>query len=343
MRVMRRAARGIGALAAAMVVLAACAGVEQSGPPIITDPLRTTTTETMTTTSRATSTTSVPTTSTIPLPEGPTHAVVTTTGVVTAVRAVTTSGFVVITPCGSPVFLDEEAVTEEIHQVQVVLDPGHGGPIDTGAVGPNGLQEKEINLRVAELTAAILRSRGITTLLTRTADYATPLSVRSELADTVQAGLMVSIHHNAPTPGVSFEPGTEIFVQSDTPESSRLGGLVYQQVVTGLASAPGVEWHAAPDAGVLEVHNPEGFDTYGMIRLPETVSILAEIAYISAESEAEFLASSAYLDLVTPALADAIEDYLTTDAEGDGHIAEPRVFTAQPSVGAEVCAEVPLS
>lgn len=340
---MRQSARRLGVVVAVMVLLAACAGVETSSPPIITDPLRTTTTDPVTTTSGATSTTPAPTTTTIPMPVGPTHAVVTTTGVVAGVRAVTTGGFVVITPCGGRIFLGDGAVIEEIHDVQVVLDPGHGGPIDTGAVGPNGLQEKEINLRVAELTAEILGSRGITTLLTRTADYATPLSVRSGLADTVQADLMVSIHHNAPTPGTSFEPGTEIFVQSDAPESSRLGGLVYQEVVASLATAPGVEWHAAPDAGVLEVHNPEGFDTYGMIRLPETVSILAEIAYISAESEAEFLASSTYLDLVTPALADAIEDFLTTDAGGVGHIAEPRVFTAQPSVGPEVCQEVALS
>jgi N-acetylmuramoyl-L-alanine amidase len=262
---------------------------------------------------------------------------------VAAVSADTTGGFVVITPCGSRVFIEDITVQEEIDDVQVVLDPGHGGPIDTGAVGSNGLQEKDINLRVAELTAQLLEARGITVLLTRTSDYATPLSIRSNLADAVNADLMISIHHNAPTPQVSVEPGTEIFIQSDRPESSRLGGLVYESITAALAGASGVEWHAAPDAGVLEVHNPDGYDTYGMIRLPETVSILAEVAYISSSSEAEFLASDSYLDLVGPALADAVENYLTTSADGTGHVPEPRVFTAQPSVGAEVCEEVPLS
>ena len=222
------------------------------------------------------------------------------------------------------------------------MDPGHGGPIDTGAVGRNGLAERDVNLRLAKTTKAILETRGIATLLTRTADYAVPLRVRVDLADAVNADILVSIHHNAPTPQASDGPGTEVFVQSDRPDSRRLGSLIYESTVAALSRVPDVQWHAAPDAGVLMVHSTRGGDGYGMISLPEIVSVLAEFAYISSPPEADLLATDLYLDVASEALAEAIEDYLTTDQPGSGFIEEPRIFNPQPSVGAALCEEVDL-
>ena len=224
----------------------------------------------------------------------------------------------------------------------MVLDPGHGGPIDTGAVGRNGLVERDVNLRLAAASHAILEKRGIATLLTRTADYAVPLRIRVDLADAVKADILVSIHHNAPTPQASDTPGTEVFIQSDRPDSRRLGSLIYESTVAALSRVPDIQWHAAPDAGVLMVHTTRGGDGYGMISLPETVSVLAEFAYISSPPEAELLASDLYLDIASEALADAIENYLTTEQTGSGFIEEPRVFNPQPSVGAALCEEVDL-
>jgi len=37
-----------------------------------------------------------------------------------------------------------------LERVDVVLDPGHGGP-ETGSVGTNGLVERDLNLAVALL------------------------------------------------------------------------------------------------------------------------------------------------------------------------------------------------
>jgi N-acetylmuramoyl-L-alanine amidase len=271
--------------------------------------------------------------------ELPALAVTSATGVVVAVRVKTTAGYVVTTPCGGMGYV---AGGTPVTDVSVVLDPGHGGPIDTGAVGRNGLVEKDVNLRLAEASKLILEKRGIATLLTRTADYAVPLRVRVDLADTVDTDILVSIHHNAPTPQASDEPGTEVFVQSDRPDSRRLGSLIYESTVAALSRVPGVQWHAAPDAGVLMVHSTRGGDGYGMISLPETVSVLAEFAYISSPPEAELLATDLYLEIASEALADAIEDYLTTDQTGSGFIEEPRIFNPQPSVGAALCEEVDL-
>ena len=297
-----------------------------------------------TTMPRAT-TTVAPTTTTTTQPESePTFAelaadaLVTPTGVVVAILEQTTNGYLVRTPCG------EETVVGQgtpIGGVSVVIDPGHGGLVDTGAVGPNGLMEKHLNLEVSQAVQAKLIVRGISVLLTRTSDYATVLGVRAALADHVGADLILSVHHNAPTPGPSTRPGTEIFVQSDSPDSRRLGGLVWDRVVEALSTFD-VSWTAAPDAGVLTVLSTRGNDAYGMVRGPETVSVLAELGYISSGPEAELFATNEYVEAAAEALADAIEAYLGTDEPGSGFVAAPRVFNPQPGIGGSVCVDPAL-
>lgn len=61
------------------------------------------------------------------------------------------------------------ATPPEAHRVTVILDPGHGGA-DGGAVGVNGVYEKELNLSVALGVAALLRDAGVEVVLTRTED-----------------------------------------------------------------------------------------------------------------------------------------------------------------------------
>src|SRR5690606_35743256 len=48
----------------------------------------------------------------------------------------------------------------------VCIDPGHGGP-DPGAVSPEGIQEKNVNLSVAKRVAEYLQRAGVKVVLTR--------------------------------------------------------------------------------------------------------------------------------------------------------------------------------
>jgi N-acetylmuramoyl-L-alanine amidase len=317
-------------LAALMVIVVACSGGDDgAGTTLVSS---TTTTTTSTTVPSTTTTTVVTTTTTIPEEA---LALVTPTGVVVSVLEETPAGYRVTTPCGN------EAVIREgtpVGKTTVVIDPGHGGEVDTGAVGANGLIEKNLNLHVAEAVQADLIVRGIPVLLTRTGDYATRLGVRSDLADRVDALLLLSIHHNAPTPAPSAVPGTEIFIQSGSAGSHRFGGLVYTRVMAALSDFD-VDWTAAPDAGVLRVLSTRGRDAYGMLSGPDTVSVLAELAYLSNPVEAELLATNEYVEAISDALADAIERYLTTEATGAGYVAEPRVFNPQPGIGSSLCVD----
>ncbi len=79
----------------------------------------------------------------------------------------------------------------------VVIDAGHGGD-DTGAVGPTGVQEKDVVLRLALMVAQELGGTpGFKVLLTRDSDVFIPLAERPEFANRHGADLFISIHANA--------------------------------------------------------------------------------------------------------------------------------------------------
>ena len=59
-----------------------------------------------------------------------------------------------------------------------------------------------------------------------------------------------------------------------------------------------VEWHRAPDAGVMTVLNTDGEDAYGMVRLPDAPSALVELGYIANPAEAELYEDPAYVPLL---------------------------------------------
>jgi N-acetylmuramoyl-L-alanine amidase len=80
---------------------------------------------------------------------------------------------------------------------KIVLDPGHGGK-DPGAIGPDGIAEKDIVLSIAKKLALKLRKdMGVEVVLTRTDDRFVPLAVRTKLANDESADLFISLHMNA--------------------------------------------------------------------------------------------------------------------------------------------------
>ncbi len=317
------------------LVSASCTAQQATVPPVLQTTVHVTTTAGPTAAETTSTTTLAPTTtsSTLSIPME-VDALITPSGVIVAVLEPLPRGFLVLTPCGNEVVV---VSGRPVESPNVVIDPGHGGEPDPGAVGPNGLKEAAINLRVARQAEIILENRGFSVALTRTADYTSPLGVRTAFADLLGPEIMVSIHHNAPTANLGSEPGTEVFVQYARADSRRLGELIYSYVTDALGGFDGIEWSTAPDAGAIEVLNTRGTDAYGMLRTPKTVTVLAELAYISNASEADLLMTSSYVIAASTALADAVEAYLTSDDDGVGYVATPRVFNPQSGISASVC------
>ena len=80
---------------------------------------------------------------------------------------------------------------------KIVIDAGHGGK-DPGAIGRNGLREKDVVLKLANLVAERVRADlHCKVILTRRSDVFLPLEKRTAIANMKGADLFISLHANA--------------------------------------------------------------------------------------------------------------------------------------------------
>ncbi len=104
---------------------------------------------------------------------------------------------------------------------RIVLDPGHGG-FDPGAVGANGLEEKNLTLDFARQVKEILeRESSIAVHLTRTEDSFVPLARRTGYANKRNADAFVSLHLNA-SPSHALRGLESYYLDTTDDEASRL-------------------------------------------------------------------------------------------------------------------------
>ncbi len=80
---------------------------------------------------------------------------------------------------------------------RIVIDAGHGGH-DSGTLGVDGIQEKDVVLDVALRLGKMLHERlGAEIIYTRSDDTFIPLETRTAIANKAQADLFLSIHANS--------------------------------------------------------------------------------------------------------------------------------------------------
>jgi N-acetylmuramoyl-L-alanine amidase len=80
---------------------------------------------------------------------------------------------------------------------RIVIDAGHGGH-DSGTIGVDGIEEKDVVLDVALRLGKMLHERlGAEIIYTRSDDTFIPLETRTAIANKAQADLFLSIHANS--------------------------------------------------------------------------------------------------------------------------------------------------
>tara|TARA_R110002049_G_scaffold238556_1_gene411669 strand:- start:693 stop:1346 length:654 start_codon:yes stop_codon:yes gene_type:complete len=107
----------------------------------------------------------------------------------------------------NPIFAQEKK------RLIVVFDPGHGG-VDTGAIGVNGIKEKDIVLEVAKEAIQLNKELFRNTLniyLTRYKDTLISLSDRTRLVKALQPDVFISIHCNQAERKAA--QGIEVYIQ----------------------------------------------------------------------------------------------------------------------------------
>jgi N-acetylmuramoyl-L-alanine amidase len=281
-------------------------------------------------------------TATTALPPSYRGAAATPTGVVVPVLGTSAGGWLVGTPCG------RTATVRNIRALTgtVVLDAGHGGK-ETGAIGPRGNRESDLNEAVVAHAQRALQAAGISAVLTRTDDYRIGIVPRAAIVAAVKPKAVVSIHHNASPSELSDAPGTEIFHQmvgASAAESRRLSGLLYEEVTATLARYEVAEWAATPWAGVKPRRSAAGDDFYGILRRTQgTPTALVEVGFISHEAEERLYAQRRVQQAVGEAIARGVVRFLTTTDPGRGFVNPPGMADDnRPGGGTENCQDPPL-
>lgn len=191
----------------------------------------------------------------------------------------------------------------------VILDAGHGGE-DGGAVGANGVLEKDLNLSIALRLRALLEANGIRVVLTRSTDTllydrnvdfhgrkkALDLAARKNIAESTEKCVFVSIHMNA-FPLTKYQ-GLQVWYSKNHPASLTLARSV-QEMTKVLLQPTNDRPVKAATSSIYLLHH---------IQSP---AILIECGFLSNPEEAALLASEEYREklafLLFLALSDGIE------------------------------------
>lgn len=125
-------------------------------------------------------------------------------------------------------------------QKRIVIDVGHGGK-DSGTIGINGIQEKDVVLNIANAILKLNKEldKPLDIYLTRYSDTLISLSDRTKLAKALKADLFVSLHCNhSDNPNAR---GVEVYVADAISEYSYDATLFAYQFQEALKRQLGFE------------------------------------------------------------------------------------------------------
>jgi N-acetylmuramoyl-L-alanine amidase len=231
----------------------------------------------------------------------------------------------------------------------IAIDAGHGGE-DPGAIGQNGLREKDVVLEIAkQLHAGINGEPGMRAVLTRDGDYFLPLRERMRRARAKSADLFVSIHADS-IRDRSID-GSSVYILSQrgaTDEASRwlaerenasdlIGGVslddkddVLASVLLDVSQMASLRASEAAAQRVLrslgeagEVRKPQVQEARFMVlKSPDIPSMLVETAYISNPREEQRLRTVAQRAKLAAAIHRGVHDYFYANPPAGTRIAQ---------------------
>lgn len=171
----------------------------------------------------------------------------------------------------------------------VFIDPGHGGK-DPGAIGINGVQEKDVILPVSQYIAQYLEQQGVRAVLARNSDYFVSLQGRTDMANRAGADVFVSVHANSMGMGRPDVSGLEVYYFGN----SELARAIHRSILRSVD---------VRDRGVRRAR----FYVLRHSRMPST---LVELGFVTGAEDVAKLVNPSYQQQMARAIAQGILDYL---------------------------------
>ncbi|MEH2222306.1 N-acetylmuramoyl-L-alanine amidase [Nostoc sp.] len=176
---------------------------------------------------------------------------------------------------------------------KIVLDPGHGGK-ESGASGPTGYLEKDVNLVVSKLLRDELVKRGATVVMTREDDKEVSLVERQAIISQEEPAIAISIHHNSLPDDGDAEKIKGFAAFWYQPQAHSLAIFLQTYVVKKLGK---------PSYGVF-------WDNLALTRPTAAPSVLLELGFMSNPDEFEQVVNPEEQKKMAKAIAQGITEWL---------------------------------
>ncbi|MBR0261921.1 MAG: N-acetylmuramoyl-L-alanine amidase [Selenomonadaceae bacterium] len=186
---------------------------------------------------------------------------------------------------------------------KIVIDPGHGGN-DAGAIGPTGVMEKSVTLKVGLELKRLLEAEGATVIMTRETDTTVSskgakasdieeLGARCDVANRNGADIFISIHADSFTRPEARGTTGYYYSKSTSGRGQKLADCIRRNLVEQLGT---------PSRGT----QPCNFYVVKNTDMPAT---LIELGFISNKDEEKLLDSKEGVQKAAQGILDGIEDY----------------------------------
>ncbi|MEH2040904.1 N-acetylmuramoyl-L-alanine amidase [Nostoc sp.] len=175
---------------------------------------------------------------------------------------------------------------------KIVLDPGHGGK-ESGASGPTGYLEKDVNLVISKLLCDELLKQGATVVMTREDDKEVSLVERQAIISREEPAIAISIHHNSLPDDGDAEKTKGFGAFWYHPQAHSLAIFLQNYVVKKLGR---------PSYGVF-------WDNLALTRPADAPSVLLELGFMSNPDEFEQVVNPEEQKKMAKAIAQGITEW----------------------------------
>ncbi len=186
----------------------------------------------------------------------------------------------------------------------ILVDAGHGGA-DPGMVGVGGLEEKDLNLAIAQKLKADLENRGYRVVMTRETDAGLyeenagnkkrqDMEKRIAVIEKEKPALTVSIHQNSYSDAAV--KGPQVFYYADSVEGARLAKVLQEKMNAGLS--------------VTRPRQAKGNSSYYLLKKSAGVVNIVECGFLTNPEEAALLQQEEYQQKIAAVIAEGIVSYL---------------------------------
>jgi N-acetylmuramoyl-L-alanine amidase len=214
----------------------------------------------------------------------------------------------------------DQPVLRTLHNTlkpRIVIDPGHGGR-DTGAIGCNGIQEKQVCLALGTAVGNILEQKGCSVMLTRKNDCDMQLDERTSFAHNNHADLFVSIHANYAANPKAI--GVETFCMQpsllkkkhsslSSEQDSCVGNVMAQRAQTSYKLAQAVQQNLCNDLSSFHAECIDRKVKHSVSQVllgTQMPSILVEVGFLSHPKEGRLLHDTQYQNCIAQGICNGI-------------------------------------